>query len=71
MIATTMVIIKKTYEEHKLKTLIEEAKQKEGFDIKKDKRESSYVNPCKLRIGSLEKQRKYVSNINFQEYCPV
>ncbi len=71
MIETTLVIIKKRYEEHKLKTLIEEAKDKEMFNPAKDKKRSSYVNPCKLRIGSFEKQGKYISTINFQEYCPV
>jgi hypothetical protein len=66
-----MLLIQTRYEDRRLKMLIEKVNNNEKLRAIEYANRSTYVNPSKLRIGSLEKQDKFVSKIDFSSYCPV
>lgn len=58
-------------ENYEFEVVIKKVTQEELTKAKKFANRSTYVNPSKLRIGALEQQEKYISTIDFQNYCPV
>jgi hypothetical protein len=59
------------YGKNELECSLEEAIENEQEEAEEYANRSMYVNPCKLRAGALERQEKYVSAIDFQNYCPL